>query len=64
MGEGEEGMEGRKDERSEGGKGEGGKGEGRKDLMGTGHGITGGDTYRVCESLFKEGGVGRVASGP
>ena len=36
MGEGEEGMEGRKDERSEGGKGEGGKGEGRKDLMGTG----------------------------
>ena len=36
MGEGEEGMEGRKDERSEGGKGEGGKGEGRKDLMVTG----------------------------
>ena len=36
MGEGEEGMGGRKDERSEGGKGEGGKGEGRKDLMVTG----------------------------
>ena len=30
MGEGEEGMEGRKDERSEGGKGEGGKEEERK----------------------------------
>ena len=33
MGEGEEGMEGRKDERSEGGKGEGGKEEERKNLM-------------------------------
>ena len=47
MGEGEEGMEGRKDERSEGGNGEGGKGEGRKDLMGTGLGITGGATKRM-----------------
>ena len=33
MGEGEEGMEGRKDDRSEGGKGEGGKEEERKNLM-------------------------------
>ena len=33
MGEGEEGMERRKDERSEGGKGEGGKEEERKNLM-------------------------------
>ncbi len=40
MGEGEKGMDGRKDERSEGEKGKGGKGEGRKDLMVTGLGIT------------------------
>ena len=33
VGKGEEGMEGRKDERSERGKGEGGKGKGKKDLM-------------------------------
>ena len=50
MGEGEEGMEGRKDERSEGGKGEGGKGEERKDLLGTGHGITLGATKRVSQT--------------
>ena len=63
MGEGEEGMDGRKDERSEGGKGEGGKGEGRKDLMGTGHGITlgatkhgGNEQQRLEESLILEGG--------
>ena len=61
MGEGEEGMEGRKDERSEGGKGEGGKGEERKDLLGTGHGITLGATYRAAMSIqggrCGEGGV-------
>ena len=45
-------------------KGEGGKGEGRKDLMVTGLGTAGGDTYRECKSLFKEGGAVRVASGP
>ena len=50
MGEGEEGMEGRKDERSEGGKGEGGKGEERKDLLGTGHGITLGATKRESQT--------------
>ena len=54
MGEGEEGMEGRKDERSEGGKGEGGKGEGRKDLMVTGLEPHGGGhvTCLGYESLF------------
>ena len=54
MGEGEEGMGGRKDERSEGGKGEGGKGEGRKDLMVTGLESHGGGhiTSLRCESLF------------
>ena len=47
MGEGEKGMEGRKDEWSEGGKGKGGKGEGRKDLMVTGLVLSRcGDTYR------------------
>ena len=46
MGEGEEGREGRKKGRSEGGKGEGRKEEGRKDLMVTELGITGGATNR------------------
>ena len=63
MGEGEEGMEGRKDDRSEGGKGEGGKEEERKNLMVTARARV--EAPRIeLQCLFKEEGAVRVASGP
>ena len=69
MGEGEDGMDGRKDERSEGGKGEGGKEEERKkgrkeESHGRGSRARVEAPRIVLQCLFKEEGAVRVASGP